>query len=132
MKAFAFISAALAAALLLNSPVDAHHSRPVFWQEGEKIIRITGIMKKIAVINPHSTFIIEVTEPNGQKVDWTGVTGSGASLARAGWTRDGVGNLKIGTKVIVEGNPPRDESVKGILVNSFTLPDGTKITVKDD
>ena len=87
--------------------------------------QITGVLKEMKIINPHSVFVIEVTEPNGQKTDWTGVTASGAAMFRAGWTSE---TLKVGTKVTVEGNPPRKETAKGILITSFTLPDGRKIT----
>jgi hypothetical protein len=115
----------LAAAFLLTSiAAYAHHSLPAFWYP-DKMIQITGVLKEIKIINPHSTFIIEVTEPNGQKTDWTGVTASGAAMFRAGWNSE---TLKLGTKVTVEGNPPRKEGAKGILIVTFTLPDGRKIT----
>lgn len=119
------ISAVLAGVMLvLSIPGQAHHSLPAFWIP-DKSIQITGVVKEVKIINPHSIFIIEVTEPNGQTTDWTGVTASGAAMFRAGWTGE---TLKIGSKVTVEGNPPRNEGAKGILITGFTLPDGRKIT----
>ena len=125
MKERLFVSIVLAGVIvILGVPAQAHHSIPAFWYP-DKNIQITGVLKEVKIINPHSIFIIEVTGPNGDKVDWTGVTASGAAMFRAGWTS---GTLKPGTKVTVEGNPPRKEGAKGILITTFTLPDGRKIT----
>jgi hypothetical protein len=122
-----FTVAALAIAVL-GMPVQAHHSRPVFY-DVDKTIRITGVVKDVRIINPHTTFVFEVTEPNGQKTQWIGTTASGAALFRAGWTKE---TIKAGTTVIFEGSPARDETAKGMLIDSFTLPDGKKLTVKND
>src|SRR5262245_5448997 len=106
----------------------AHHSRPVFY-DVDKTIHVTGVVKDVRIVNPHSTFIFEVTEPNGEKTQWIGTTASGAALFRAGWTKE---TIKTGTTVIFEGSPAREESAHGILIDSFTLPDGKKISVKND
>ena len=120
-----YISVVLAGVMVvLSVPAQAHHSIPAFWYP-DKTIQVTGVVKEIKIINPHSVFIIEVTEANGQKTEWTGVTASGAAMFRAGWTSE---TLKIGSKITVEGNPPRNETAKGILITGFTLPDGRKIT----
>ena len=125
MKVRFSIAVLLAGLIAIHSvPAQAHHSIPAFWYP-DKTIQVTGVVKEIKIINPHSVFVIEVTDPSGQKVDWTGVTASGAAMFRAGWTSE---TLKVGTKVTVEGNPPRKEGAKGILITSFTLPDGRKIT----
>lgn len=129
MKVVIGIPAVLAAVILvLSASVQAHHSRPVFY-DVEKTIRVTGVVKDVRIVNPHSTFVFEVTEPNGQKTQWIGTTASGAALFRAGWTRE---TIKAGTTVIFEGSPARDETAKGMLIDSFTLPDGKKLTVKND
>jgi hypothetical protein len=129
MRAFVgiFILSAIVI-LVLIAPIQAHHSRPVFY-DVEKTIRITGVVKDVRIVNPHSTFLFEVTEPNGQKSQWVGTTASGAALFRAGWTKE---TIKAGTTVIFEGSPARDETAKGMLIDSFTLPDGKKISVKND
>ena len=129
MKPVVCISAVLVVVIfVLSGPARAHHSRPVFYDMDKKIT-VTGVVTDVRIINPHSTFFFEVTEPNGQKTKWIGTTASGAALARAGWTKD---TLKAGTTVTFEGNPPRDASAKGLLIDSFTLPDGKKLTVKND
>ena len=91
-----YISAvAIFVVLSLCVPALAHHSIPVFWNQ-EKKIEITGILKSATIVNPHSVFVIEVTEPNGQKSDWTGITAAGTAMLKAGWTTD---TIKAGTKV---------------------------------
>ncbi len=129
MRARIYISAVLTVAtLVLSAPAGAHHSRPVFY-DMDKMIKVTGVLTDTRIINPHSTFFFEVTEANGQKTKWVGTTASGAALARAGWTKD---TIKIGTTVIFEGNPARDPTAKGMLIDTFTLPDGKKLTVQND
>jgi hypothetical protein len=109
--------------LSLSIPGLAHHSIAVFWNQ-EKKIEITGVLKSATIVNPHSVFVIEVTDANGQKADWTGVCAAGTAMMKAGWTRD---TIKAGTKVTVKGSAPRKEGTKGILIESFTLPDGKTI-----
>ncbi len=129
MKIFTGISILLAVVfVVVIAPLQAHHSRPVFY-DVDKTIRITGVVKDVRIVNPHSTFLFEVTEPNGQKSQWVGTTASGAALFRAGWTKE---TIKAGTTVIFEGSPARDETAKGMLIDSFTMPDGKKISVKND
>jgi hypothetical protein len=114
--------------MLVTALVQAHHSRPVFY-DVSKTIQVTGVVKDVRIVNPHSTFIFEVSEPNGEKTQWIGTTASGAALFRAGWTKE---TIKAGTTVRFEGSPAREESAHGILIDSFTLPDGKKISVKND
>ena len=118
----------IASLMLLGAVAQAHHSRPVFY-DVSKTINVTGVVKDVRIVNPHSTFIFEVTEPNGDKTQWIGTTASGAALFRAGWTKE---TIKAGTTVTFEGSPARDEAAHGILIDSFTLPDGKKISVKND
>ena len=114
--------------MLVTALVQAHHSRPVFY-DVSKTIQVTGVVKDVRIVNPHSTFIFEVSEPNGEKTQWIGTTASGAALFRAGWTKE---TIKAGTTVTFEGSPAREDSAHGILIDSFTLPDGKKISVKND
>lgn len=129
MTSNAYIRILLIAGLLAVAAIaQAHHSRPVFY-DVNKTIHVTGVVKDVRIVNPHSTFIFEVTEPNGEKTQWIGTTASGAALFRAGWTKE---TIKAGTTVIFEGSPARDETAHGILIDSFTLPDGKKISVMND
>ena len=121
-----WISAVLAGVILvvLIAPIQAHHSLPAYYNiEGN--ISITGVMKQVKIANPHSSFLLEVTEPNGQKVTWIAVASNATQMQRAGWTNE---TIKLGTTITIEGNPARNENSKGILVKFFIMPDGRKFS----
>ncbi len=102
--------------------IQAHHSLPAFY-EYDKTTSITGVLKEARIINPHSSFVFEVTEANGQKVLWNVIAGSGSQMAKAGWTKD---TLKVGEVVTIEGHPGRN-GAKGLVGTTFTTADGRKI-----
>ena len=126
MRLRIWISAVLASVILvvLVAPVQAHHSIPAFY-DSDKTISITGVLKEIKIMNPHSKFVLEVTEPNGRKVLWGIIASSALNMAKAGWTNE---TIKAGTIVTVEGNPSRAEGTKGMVAKLFTTPDGRKLT----
>lgn len=125
MKLSLFTSAILVCVMLtLSVGVQAHHSIPVYWDD-KATIEISGVVKSMKVINPHSELIITVTAANGQKEDWIGVSGQATQMIKAGWTND---ILKAGTAIKVKGAPPRKQGAKGILVREVTLPDGRVLT----
>ena len=110
--------------VVLSGPVRAHHSLPAYYNiQGN--ISVTGVLKQVRIANPHSSFLLEVTEPNGQKVTWVAVASNATQMQRAGWTSD---TVKVGTTITVEGNPARNEGAKGILVKFFIMPDGRKFS----
>jgi hypothetical protein len=126
MKFSFWISAVLAGAMVvvLITPIQAHHSLPAYYNvEGN--ISITGVLKQVKIANPHSSFLVEVSEPNGQKATWIAVASNATQMQRAGWTDD---TIKLGTTVTVEGNPARNESSKGILVKFIVTPDGRRLS----
>jgi hypothetical protein len=49
-----------------------------------KPIEITGSLKKMEFINPHSMLHLEVTNPDGTKVDWVFQT-TNPALRNRGW-----------------------------------------------
>ena len=70
--------------------------------------------------------VVEVTEANGQKSDWSIVSrGSVSALRQAGWKED---TVTIGMKVTVEGNPSRNEGAKGLAAGKITKPDGSVVS----
>jgi hypothetical protein len=108
----------------LSGAVQAHHSIPAYYNVNATV-SITGILKQVKIMNPHSAFLVEVTEANGQKSTWLATAGSGVQMSRAGWTND---TIKVGTTVTVEGNPAKAPGVKGMIVNTFILPDGRRVS----
>jgi hypothetical protein len=119
-------SVLLAAVVLMPViPVSAHHSYVSFW-DVDKTVSITGVVKSVKLVNPHANMVVEVTEPNGQKSDWSIVSrGSVSALRQAGWKED---TVTIGMKVTVEGNPSRNEGAKGLAAGKITKPDGSVVS----
>ena len=124
MRFHIWISAISAGVILimLAASVQAHHSIPAFYDEG-KTISVTGVVKQVKIMNPHSSIVFE-GELNGQKGTWLAVMSSGSALARNGWTND---TIKAGTTVTIEGNPARAAGAKGMIVKSITTSDGRTI-----
>ena len=91
-------------------------------------MEIEGVVKSVKIVNPHSEMTVEVTEKDGSKTLWritasaAGVTG----LQKIGWK----GGMLVGTRIKLEGHPPRKEGGTGMaggkvtLMEKATLPDG--------
>ena len=120
-----WVSALLVATfLMLAVPAIAHHSFTSFWYM-DKTVEITGVVKAVKLVNPHANMVIEVTEANGQKSDWSITSrGSVSALRAGGWKED---TVTIGMKVKIEGNPSRKEGAKGLAAGKITKPDGSVV-----
>ena len=112
--------------VVLSVPALAHHSIPSFWKE-EASITVTGTVKQIRIMNPHSEIQLDVTDPNGQTATWVAIGSSASGMVKAGWKND---VFKVGTKITVEGAPPRREGAKGVLIRTVQGPDGSKFSLR--
>ena len=111
--------------LMLAVPVSAHHSLSSFW-DTDKTASITGIVKSVKLVNPHASMIVEVTDANGQKSDWSIVARGSVSLLRQlGWKED---TVPVGMKVTVEGSPSRNPGAHGLAAGTIKRPDGSVVT----
>jgi hypothetical protein len=107
---------------LAGVPAFAHHA---FSSEFDtsKPITLEGVVTNITWENPHVFFYVDVTDANGNVVNWKCETRGPNGLARQGWTKN---SLKPADKVTVHGYLAKDAShfVDGRRV---TLADGRKI-----
>lgn len=126
MKFRIVISAMLAGVILVvfGAPVLAHHSIASFWNDKSNI-SITGVVKKVSIMNPHSEILIDVTE-GGQTSTWLAVGGSALNMTKAGASKE---TLKVGDRLSIDGHPPRKEGAKGILIRTLTTSDGKTIEI---
>jgi hypothetical protein len=85
---------------------------------------ITGVVKRVELKNPHSQFVITVTDAQGKQVDWSLEAQPSATLASNGWSAS---TMKVGDRVTAVGSPARNGK-PFMLVRAFQLPDGRTIS----
>ena len=115
-KAVCILVASLGLAVIA-APASAHHSKQ--FVDTNKLIALDGVVTKVEWRNPHMWVYVDVPDKNGKMVNW-GIEGpSSTTLLDSGISRD---LLKIGQKVTIKANPPRDPndhrgSWEGLVVN---------------
>jgi len=106
-----------------SAPALAHHSFPATYIV-DKQVTIKGTVVQFLFRNPHSFVHVLAPDKDGKMVTWAVEWGAGGSLGSDNITRD---TIKPGDKVIIKGNPARDESSHRIRMHSIERPsDGFK------
>ncbi|MGH9253841.1 MAG: DUF6152 family protein [Vicinamibacterales bacterium] len=106
-------------------PALAHHAVAAQY-DMNKPIEITGSLKKMEFINPHSMLHLEVTNADGTKVDWLFQTTNAGTLRNRGLARSGPGSLETGAKYTVKGYAARNGNPMGFL-RTLIFPDGREM-----
>ncbi len=111
-------------------PASAHHAVNAQF-EPDKLIEMTGVLRKFELINPHSYLHMDVKNDKGEYEEWQFETGAPAALRHAGIASKDA--FKLGETYKMSVHPSRDGTHTGLVVVWF-LPDGRKIgfsTAKD-
>jgi hypothetical protein len=108
---------AVSTAALLATGAEAHHSFAMF--DHAKIVKLTGTVKELEWINPHSWVHVAVTE-GGKTTLWSFEAGSIGQMTVSGWQRDSV---KAGDKIEIGFHPLKDGSFGGQVL-TVVAPDG--------
>ena len=111
--------------LLMAIPARAHHSFAAAF-DIDKPVTVTGVVTEIRLMNPHSYFWIDVTEPNGKVTRWGFEGSTPTSLMRSGYKRDAV---KVGDKVTIKGSHARDLTANMGAAREIVLQDGQSFVV---
>lgn len=110
-----------AALLCLAGIAQAHHSGAPF--DNSKRIEVTRVVEHWEWQNPHAWLRMQVTDENGNEVEWNIEATSPNILMRQGWRRT---TLEPGDSVTVLIYPLRDGSPGGSLLGA-RLADGTEL-----
>ena len=100
----------------------AHHSFAAEF-DGDKPVRLVGVITKIQWTNPHSYFFLDVRDSRGVVANWACEAGNPGALSRRGWSR---GDIKLGDTLVVDGFLAKD-GTKLIDARRVTLPDGRNV-----
>jgi hypothetical protein len=124
MKTKTAFFSGLLLAIVLATPVLAHHSFSMF--DMEKDVAYKGTVVEYRWVNPHVHMILQV-DPDSGDVSTVGTWDiEGAStniMARQGWTK---ATFKAGDKITVVGHPLKDGS-KGASMFYVILSDGKRM-----
>ncbi len=116
-RKIALVTAAVA--FMSCGSVSAHHSFAAEF-DGNKPVRLVGIITQIEWTNPHSYFYLDVKDSKGEVHNWACESGNPGALSRRGWKK---GDIKFGDKLVVDGYLAKDGS-RLIDARRVTLPDG--------
>src|SRR5688572_13206168 len=103
------------------SVASAHHGIINFDMNRE--VDVSGVVTRLAFVNPHSWLHVDVTGPDGKVTSWRCELRGATVLRRSGWSPD---MFKRGTRVRITGAPDRFEP-NTCYLGSAVFEDGTRV-----
>jgi hypothetical protein len=107
--------------LALNVSQAHHGSAGQFDQTVD--MEVSGVVKKIRFVNPHSYVYFDVTNEDGSVDEWRCEMRAATLLKRSGWTQE---MFSAGTRINITGNPARREP-HGCYVETIAIDDGEAV-----
>jgi len=114
----------LAALLLFPATrLSAHHSAAAEFDTSKPIV-LHGNVTKVAWMNPHVHFWVDVADADGKVTNWELESAAPNYLQRLGWTKQ---SLKAGDTVTIRGYVAKDQPHLA-KTDAVTFPDGRRVT----
>jgi hypothetical protein len=124
VRTLALLVLALSASVAIPIDAFAHHSSiSLYDRSGD--IEITGIVKKVAWVNPHVRILVTVTDASGKDVDWILEAADAAGLLRRGMPK---GVVNVGDRISAAGYPSK-RGEPAIWTMNVLLADGREMLV---
>jgi hypothetical protein len=104
-----------------REPALAHHSFAAAFDATKPVV-----ITEVRLVNPHSQFVVDVTDPSGKVDTWRFEGSTPSSLIRSGFKP---GTLKAGDKVTVKGSHARDMTQNAAAAREIVTSDGRSFIV---
>jgi hypothetical protein len=116
----------VAALLVLPALALAHHALQAEFEINKPSRHWTGTLRSVQWINPHSRFVLDVTDESGKVTTWTFESAAPNGLRRAGFSKKGF--FEPGKTYTIVGYPARDGSPIA-FIEQITMPDGRTVRI---
>jgi len=121
IKVLGLAAACLAA---FSIPAVAHHSHSMYDRTVAMVVEAK--VKEYIWGNPHVWLYVEISDENGQPVEWILESADPAGLSRDGWSAQ---SMKPDDVITVTFSPLKDGTDGGLL-GAVELADGTYLTTR--
>ena len=117
------VSTLMAAAVLLFAApsVLAHHAQAPFYDQ-ETFVEISGVVTRFEFINPHPHLYVQVTDEQGETIEWAIQFPNRTNMIKRGWNAD---TVQPGDVLTAVGHPSFAPGTYGMQGATITRADGT-------
>jgi hypothetical protein len=122
-----FTAVAMLVVLGVSGAVVAHHANSAY--DRTRTVSVTGVVTRWQFINPHAGIWLDVTDDEGNVVEWSGEFSSVQDLYRHySWNKN---TFQPGDVITIHGNPDRREGHLSMWTSLVVMPDGTEVDVRN-